>query len=193
MTAIKFLRAFIITSAFFVYYNVSAQDTDSGFTKNKTLEVSTGFPSILFNFDFPGTQKSVDLYMEGKGINIHSFQPCINIAYVNNWRKRWELSTILNLHISSYDVYLLDNPAQYDRVCLLRGSLSMAFRYKWLLKEKIELYSALGLGISATFPLPLPYLAPIGMKFGKGKVYGLVELNMSPTSSLGIAGIGIRL
>ena len=33
----------------------------------------------------------------------------------------------------------------------------------------------------------------IGIKFGKGKVYGIVEANISPATTFGMAGVGIRL
>ena len=48
-------------------------------------------------------------------------------------------------------------------------------------------------GISFGLPIPIPYVAPIGIKFGKGKVYGIVEANISAATTFGMAGIGIKL
>ena len=66
-------------------------------------------------------------------------------------------------------------------------------RYKWLVRDNFSMYSGLGAGISLGFPIPVPYVAPIGIKFGKGKIYGIVEANVSAATTFGMAGIGIRL
>lgn len=73
------------------------------------------------------------------------------------------------------------------------GAFCVSVRYKWLVRNSFSLYSALGAGISLGFPIPLPYVAPIGIKFGKGKVYGIVEANVSVATTFGMAGIGIKL
>jgi len=192
MITTRFLKALLAVAAICFATSASAQESTETFEKKRALEITTGHPSILFSLDFPWAHSQAELWEEGKDIKTY-FQPCLNIAYVYNWRKRWELSTILNLHPSIHDVYEKSNPNNYVRDYKVGGSLSLAFRYKWLLRENVEMYSALGLGIVSSFPLPLPYIAPVGIKFGKGKVYGLVEANMSTTSNYGIVGIGIRL
>ena len=73
------------------------------------------------------------------------------------------------------------------------GAFCASVRYKWLVRDNFSMYSALGAGISLGFPIPIPYVAPIGIKFGKGKVYGIVEANVSAATTFGMAGIGIRL
>ena len=95
----------------------------------------------------------------------------------------------------------VDYPDGYDwkadpattRQTDIYGAFCTSVRYKWLVRDSFSLYSALGAGISLGFPIPLPYIAPIGIKFGKGKVYGIVEANVSAASTFGMAGIGIRL
>lgn len=158
--------------------SVSAQESGNVFEKKKALELTAGYPSILYRSDIFGDEGYTDY-----------FYPCVNISYVNSWRTRWELSTVANIHYSEYQ----DNQDQSGRQGRIGASVSLAFRYKWLLKENVEMYSALGLGFLVPYPLPFPYLAPVGIKFGKGKVYGLAELSTSPTSSFGIVGIGFRL
>ena len=60
------------------------------------------------------------------------------------------------------------------------GAFCASLRFKWLVRDSFCMYSGLGAGISFGFPIPIPYVAPVGIKFGKGRVYGM-------------AGIGIRL
>ena len=73
------------------------------------------------------------------------------------------------------------------------GAFCASVRYKWVVRDSFSLYSGLGVGISLGFPIPVPYVAPIGIKFGKGKVYGIVEANVSAATTFGMAGIGIKL
>lgn len=178
--------------------------------KEHALEITTGYPSILFGLEFPWTNSRVEIMDEGKNISKEYYQAGINVGYTYSWRKRWELSTLVNVHLTMYDIsqYPMVSPgdethdAQYDfyaeptfdhRSTSVLGSLSLAFRYKWLIREGFCMYSALGAGLSIGFPVPMPYIAPVGIKFGKGKVYGIVEANVSPATTFGMAGIGIRL
>lgn len=178
--------------------------------RQKAIEITTGYPSLIFGSEYPWTQGVVDLSDKGQRVEEH-FQPCLNIGYTFTKKKRWETTIILNLHLTVSDYmqypkrpeeeveiyhsrYYWDaEPVLDHRTTELWGALAIAFRYKWIAKENINLYSAIGAGISLGFPVPLPYLAPLGVKFGKGKVYGLAELNVSPISTFGMAGIGIRL
>ena len=73
------------------------------------------------------------------------------------------------------------------------GAFCASVRYKWLVRDNFSMYSGLGAGISLGLPIPIPYVAPIGIKFGKGKVYGIVEANISAATTFGMAGIGIKL
>lgn len=177
--------------------------------RQKAIEITTGYPSLIFGLEYPWTQGRVDLLDKGQRVEEH-FQPCLNIGYTFTKKKRWETTIILNLHltISDYMQYPIASsgdefnnpnynfdaePTLDHRKTELYGAAAIAFRYKWIAKESVNLYSAFGAGIYVGFPVPLPYLAPLGIKFGKGKVYGLAELNVSPISTFGMAGIGIRL
>ena len=43
------------------------------------------------------------------------------------------------------------------------------------------------------FPIPVPYVAPNGIQFGRGKIFGIVETNISAATTFRMAGIGIKL
>ena len=178
--------------------------------RQHAIEITTGYPSLAFSAEYPWLQGEIELGWEGLKVKEY-YQPCLNIGCTFTKKKRWETNVVLNLHltISDYMKYPMisegdefNNPRyNWDaepildhRDTELWGALAISFRYKWIAKENVNLYSAFGLGVSmGLFPIPLPYLAPLGIKFGKGKVYGLAELNVSPISTYGIAGIGIRL
>ena len=67
-------------------------------------------------------------------------------------------------------------------------------RYKWLVRDKFSMYTSLGAGfLIPWFRVPCIYVAPVGIKFGKGNVYGIAELNFTPANMYGMAGVGIRL
>jgi hypothetical protein len=174
------------------------------------LEITTGYPNILFQFEFPWGTLEDELYDLGKGVSKEYYQGGINIGYTYSWKKRWEVSALVNVHLTMYDVvqYPTLSPGdetqtpRYDfrakptfdyRSTNVFGSISCAVRFKWLVRECVSMYSALGGGVSLGFPIPMPYIAPVGIKFGKGKVYGMIEANVSPATTFGMAGIGIRL
>lgn len=197
-------KLLFLTVLLAVCISASAQEK-----RKKAIEITTGYPSLVFQAEYPWTQGRVDLLDKGQRVEEH-FQPCLNIGYTFTKKKRWETNVVLNLHLTISDymkypmtsevnefnepIYNFDAEPTFDhRDTDLWGALTIAFRYKWIAKENVNLYSAIGAGISLGFPIPLPYLAPLGIKFGKGKVYGLAELNLSPISTFGMAGIGIRL
>ena len=182
----------------------------AGQEKQHALEITTGYPNILFQFEFPWGTLVDELYDLGKGVSKEYYQGGINIGYTYSWKKRWEVSALVNVHLTMYDVvqYPTLSPgdetqtARYDfrakptfdyRSTNVFGSISCAVRFKWLVRECVSMYSALGGGVSLGFPIPMPYIAPVGIKFGKGKVYGMIEANVSPATTFGMAGIGIRL
>ena len=183
--------------------------------KQHSFEITTGYPSILhIVFEHPGGYRTMEMRWNGQTYKEH-YQPGINIGYTYQWRKRWEVNTMVNVHLTIIDIsqYPLlsgvDGTAtsgpeaskQYDwnadptvtRQTDVFGAFCASVRYKWLVRDNFSMYSALGAGISIGFPIPIPYIAPIGIKFGKGKVYGIVEANVSAATTFGMAGIGIRL
>lgn len=182
--------------------------------KQHSLEITTGYPSILHFLEYPWAYRSVEMHWNGQTYKEH-YQPGINIGYTYQWRKRWEVNTMVNVHLTIMDIsqYPLlpgvegtatsgpEAENQYDwnadpivtRQTDVFGAFCASVRYKWLVRDNFSMYSALGAGISIGFPIPIPYVAPIGIKFGKGKVYGIVEANVSAATTFGMAGIVIRL
>ena len=182
--------------------------------KEHSIEITTGYPSIMHFAEYPWAYRTVEMGWNGQTYKEH-YQPGINIGYTYQWRKRWEVNTMINVHLTIMDIYqypLLpgaDGSAtsgpeaenQYDwnaeptatRQTDVYGAFCTSVRYKWLVRDNFSMYSGLGAGISFGLPIPIPYVAPIGIKFGKGKVYGIVEANISAATTFGMAGIGIKL
>ena len=182
--------------------------------KQHSIEITTGYPSILHSLEYPWTQSTVEMAWNGQTYKEH-YQPGINIGYTYQWKKRWEVNTMINVHLTITDIdqypllpgadgSLASVPEavnQYDwnavptttRQTDIYGAFCASVRYKWVVRDSFSLYSGLGVGISLGFPIPVPYVAPIGIKFGKGKVYGIVEANVSAATTFGMAGIGIKL
>ena len=188
--------------------NAFAQD------KEHSIEITTGYPSIMHLAEYPWAYRTVEMGWNGQTYKEH-YQPGINIGYTYQWRKRWEVNTMINVHLTIMDIYqypllpgadgsAISGPEaenQYDwnaeptatRQTDVYGAFCASVRYKWLVRDNFSMYSGLGAGISFGLPIPIPYVAPIGIKFGKGKVYGIVEANISAATTFGMAGIGIKL
>jgi hypothetical protein len=182
--------------------------------KEHSIEITTGYPSIMHLAEYPWAYRTVEMGWNGQTYKEHH-QPGINIGYTYQWRKRWEVNTMINVHLTIMDIYqypllpgadgsAISGPEaenQYDwnaeptatRQTDVYGAFCASVRYKWLVRDNFSMYSGLGAGISFGIPIPIPYVAPIGIKFGKGKVYGIVEANISAATTFGMAGIGIKL
>ena len=182
--------------------------------KEHSIEITTGYPSIMHFAEYPWAYSTVEMGCNGQTYKEH-YQPGINIGYTYQWRKRWEVNTMINVHLTIMDIYqypllpgadgsAISGPEaenQYDwnaeptatRQTDVYGAFCASVRYKWLVRDNFSMYSGLGAGISFGIPIPIPYVAPIGIKFGKGKVYGIVEANISAATTFGMAGIGIKL
>ena len=182
--------------------------------KEHSIEITTGYPSIMHLAEYPWAYRTVEMEWNGQTYKEH-YQPGINIGYTYQWRKRWEVNTMINVHLTIMDIYqypllpgadgsAISGPEaenQYDwnaeptatRQTDVYGAFCTSVRYKWLIRDNFSMYSGLGAGISFGLPIPIPYVAPIGIKFGKGKVYGIVEANISAATTFGMAGIGIKL
>lgn len=182
--------------------------------KEHSVEITTGYPSIMHLAEYPWAYRTVQMGWNGQTYKEH-YQPGINIGYTYQWRKRWEVNTMINVHLTIMDIYqypllpgadgsAISGPEaenQYDwnaeptatRQTDVYGAFCASVRYKWLVRDNFSMYSGLGAGISFGIPIPIPYVAPIGIKFGKGKVYGIVEANISAATTFGMAGIGVKL
>ena len=182
--------------------------------KEHSIEITTGYPSIMHLAEYPWAYRTVEMGWNGQTYKEH-YQPGINIGYTYQWRKSWEVNTMINVHLTIMDIYqypllpgadgsAISGPEaenQYDwnaeptatRQTDVYGAFCASVRYKWLVRDNFSMYSGLGAGISFGIPIPIPYVAPIGIKFGKGKVYGIIEANISAATTFGMAGIGIKL
>lgn len=171
------------------------------------IEITTGYPSLVFLSEFAWLNTRIDASRNGQTFKEY-YQPGLNIGYTFSWAKRWELSALANVHLTIYDTLQYPeipstgskkeydktvDPTRIDRTVNVWGSISAAVRFKWIVRESFSMYSALGVGTSFHFPFPIPYIAPVGIKFGKGKVYGLAEVNVSAANTFGMVGLGVRL
>ena len=189
--------------------------TASAQFQQRSIEITTGYPSFMHSLEYPWISKGIDMYEHGQRYEEY-YQPGINIGYTYQWRKRWEVNALLNAHLTVMDVFqypLLPeyadrtpsetgssqyydwnaDPVSTTRQTKVYGAFCVSFRFKWLVRESFSMYSGLGAGVSFHIPLPVPYFAPIGIQFGKGKVFGIVEANISAANTFGMAGIGLRL
>ena len=204
-------KAITIIAAMLITAGASAQEAKSTYEKQHSLEITTGYPSLLHNLEYPWSGMSAEMHKNGQRYKEY-YQPGINIGYTYSWARRWELNTMINVHLTIMDIMqypVLDpedsshkdrllydwdaGPESTERQIDIFGALCASVRYKWMIRDSFSLYSALGAGISIGFPIPVPYVAPVGIQFGKGKVYGIAELNVSAATTFGMAGIGIRL
>ena len=64
--------------------------------KQHSLEITTGYPSILHNAEYPWAYSTVEMTWNGQTYKEH-YQPGINIGYTYQWRKRWEVNTMVNV------------------------------------------------------------------------------------------------
>ena len=206
-------RTFII-AALLICAGLNARETSQNTTKAKrqyphqhAIEITTGYPSLVFLAEYPWLDRLIEASRNGQTIKEH-YQPGLNVGYTFSWGKRWELSALANVHLTIYDTLQYPeipstgskkeydktvDPTRIDRTVNVWGSLSAAVRFKWIVRESFSMYSALGVGTSFHFPFPIPYVAPVGIKFGKGKVYGLAEVNVSAANTFGMVGLGVRL
>ena len=201
------MRRLLTIAAILLTASLSAQEAPAGKEKNHqhALEFTTGYPGIFMLFEYGLGIEG----FEGQRANRH-FQHGLNIGYTFLWGKRWELNTLLNLHLTRYELYQYPKlegsngydwdaePTMIQKDANIYGAICATVRYKWLVRDSFSMYSALGVGFSHDvwlndFPFPLPYIAPVGIKFGKGRVYGIVEVNVSAANTFGMAGIGVKL
>ena len=212
---IRLLIVTFVLSALFVHQNSWARESYSSREdrwQQHSIEITTGYPSLIFDMEFVTLSDRMTSYRPyGKDVKEH-YQPGLNIGYTFAWSKRWEVNAMANAHLTSMDILqypLLDGADadvpdadnyNWDAEPISKttnSSVNWAFcasvRYKWIVRESFSLYSALGAGVSVECPIPLPYVAPVGVQFGKGRVYGIAELNVSAANTFGMAGIGIRL
>lgn len=183
------------------------KESKKSYPHQHAIEITTGYPSLVFLSEFAWLNTRIDASRDGQKFKDY-YQPGLNVGYTFSWGKRWELSALANVHLTIYDTLQYPeipstgskkeydktaDPTRIDRTVNVWGSISAAVRFKWIVRESFSMYSALGVGTSFHFPFPIPYIAPVGIKFGKGKVYGLAEVNVSAANTFGMVGLGVRL
>ncbi|MBE6240267.1 MAG: hypothetical protein E7115_02050 [Bacteroidales bacterium] len=183
------------------------EESKKSYPHQHAIEITTGYPSLVFQSEFAWINTRIEASRDGQKFKEY-YQPGLNIGYTFSWGKRWELSALANVHLTIYDTLQYPeipstgskkeydktaDPTRIDRTVNVWGSISAAVRFKWIVRESFSMYSALGIGTSFHFPFPIPYVAPVGIKFGKGKVYGLAEVNVSAANTFGMVGLGVRL
>lgn len=196
-------RGILILSTLLLSATLSAQVSED--RNAHAVEITTGYPAIFFQLEYPmfkGVEKSKGVMIEGH------YQPGINMGYTFSWNRRWEANALGNLHLTILDrvkypeipgsgttEYDFDAEPEYTtREFNIYGAVCASVRYKWLIRDTFSMYSALGAGVQLNgYPIPLPYIAPFGIKFGKGRVYGLAEMNLTSANTFGMVGLGIRL
>ena len=136
--------------------------------KEHSIEITTGYPSIMHLAEYPWTYLTVEMGWNGQTYKEH-YQPGINIGYTYQWRKRWEVNTMINVHLTIMDIYqypllpgadgsAISGPEaenQYDwnaeptatRQTDVYGAFCASVRYKWLVRDNFSMYSGLGAGI----------------------------------------------
>ena len=95
---------------------VSAQD------KQHSIEITTGYPSIVHFAEYPWTYRTIEMQWNGQTYKEH-YQPGINIGHTYQWRKRWEVRNADPTTTRQTDIY---------------GAFCASVRYKWLVRDNYE-------------------------------------------------------
>ena len=207
-------RITVLLAALLVCVSSFAQQFDP--EHRHSIEVSTGIPPLQTSV----FGSSISVRMERGFSEDRIFCPSFNIAYTYAMSERWDLNVIVNgcgayVRRSYYPYTLVtettDDGYQYSykqfdfkadpesTEVAYSGTMytpMVNFRWKWLRRDKMRLYSSFGLGclVLGNFGLfiPTPYLTPVGVNFGAGHIYGIAELNLSCASTGLLAGVGYR-
>lgn len=194
----------------FVLFSIyaTAQDAPSYEAHPGSLEITTGYPSFFSMLAAPRTRpESKEVYETG--IKYKATVPLnLNIGYTRRISRWIDLSAMVNVSTWMYEIYQFPKKSsdsdQYDfsvspeRAGGGLGGWSVspmaACRIKWMEKEKVSLYTSLGAGLFVGDGRvnPYPYITPIGVRFGKGRWYGLTEITVSPAATGLLIGGGWR-
>jgi hypothetical protein len=156
-----------------------------------SIELSTGVPPAqVLLLGSSSSAKVMGGYSEKK-----LFTPSLNIAYTYAMNERWDFNVIVNacgaILRREYDTGT--SKVAYSGTWY---TPTVDFRWKWLRRDNFRLYSSFGLSCfvmgNFSIVLPLPYLTPVGINFGSGKLYGIAEFNVSTAATGLLAGIGYR-
>lgn len=199
--AILFLLAFCVPCP--------AQHFDAA--HRHSIEFSSGLPP--FHGLLLGSSNNARMY-QGFREKTH-LRPCFNLGYTYVMNEKWDFNFVLDavaqFYTQTYYPKLETSPEDggpvdiggfdYDAapISTKNGSrwwvsYNFDFRWKWYRNDSVRLYTAFGLGYVPGCPITpvLPYIAPIGINFGRSHLYGIAELNASPAASIILAGVGYR-
>lgn len=172
-----------------VMCGASAQEFDP--EHRSALELSAGYAplqALMMNYD----GKS-ELTPE------RFFSPAVSLAYVFQFNESWAFQAAANISGNFYKLLDENGKEVSKEFANFTPTGVLSLRYCWLNRKTFTMYSSFGVGLDpeillASFvPTPIPNIAPLGIKFGKGKVYGVAEAVIGSSATGFIFGIGCHL
>lgn len=127
------------------------------------------------------------------------FSPAANLSYVFQINDSWGFQGSVNMSGNCYKLLEDDGTVAGRELANLSPTFVLALRYYWMRKENCTMYSSFGVGLNpeillASFcPTPIPSIAPFGIVFGKGRIYGLSELIVGSAATGVVIGVGCHL
>lgn len=163
----------------------------------KRHEISVGaapipfWPSVTGWEDFGGNGILEGIYGEKRGETRKV--PLVSVSHNHYYKKWFSLNTRLS-YIGQYQYIYSGSDSHVDHLEIYPGlNLMVMAQFTFLNKEKVRLYSAAGLGLTAFRLMPIPAIqfTFFGVSFGK-KVFGFVETG-GGTEYIGVhGGLGYR-
>lgn len=178
-----------------------------------SLDVSTGYPSVIGALYPPGSADSRESMMASRlGQTLKTYLPAnITVTYSYRFAKKWDVSAHINLHGFIYGIY--QHPEWGDSYnwnatpkaigvdYSHRGTvLGTSMKYYWHETVLCSWYSSIGAGMYLNYLgtgsnlLFFPHLTPVGFhrRIKMSNWYLLGELSLSFSGTGIIAGIGYR-
>lgn len=198
----RFLPLFLVFLA-----TVSAHGQD--FRKSFSLEVGAA-PGPLHMQAGPSWKEMKDLAEQGQEASTYDIiPPAVSLSAVWRTGYRWETLVTgsfswIHAPVTQYETFGIDpqGKPRYDltkgapagwKNLFPTGSLTVQWRVFWNPEWKVQPYSGFGAGLSmATEWVPLPSMVPVGVRFGRGHLYGFLETGFTPFASFGHGGLGWR-
>ena len=186
---------------------VSAYGQD--FRKSFSLEIGAA-PGPLHMQAGPSWTEKKDLAEQGQEAFTHDIiPPAVSLSAVWRIGYRWETLVTgsfswIHAPVTQYETFGIDpqGKPRYDltkgtpagwKNMFPTGSITVQWRVFWNPQWKVQPYSGFGAGLStATEWIPLPSLVPVGVRFGRGHLYGFLETGFTPFATIGHGGLGWR-
>lgn len=177
--------------------------------KSYSIEVGGGLSPLHMAY-FPTLSEEIVYAGNGQTVYFNEmFSPALSLSGVIRKSERTEHVIAVGCswrqyHVTQYAVFGTD-PEGKPRYDLAKGApagtaysplaitLSYQYRHFWNPDKGVKLYSALGAGvclISDLFPIPLPSITPIAVRYGGEHFYGFVENTLGPLAAFVHGGIG---